>query len=52
MTYHISHTKDWRWYVYRMGFGPDKYFDTQAEALDYQAKMNRLAYLKSIEDSA
>lgn len=35
MTYHISHTRDWRWYVYKMGYGPDKYFATQTEALEY-----------------
>jgi len=52
MTYHISHTKDWKWYVYKIGFGPEKYFATQAEALEYQGKMNRLAYLKSKEETA
>ena len=51
MTYYINHTKNGKWYVYRIGYGPDKYFDTQAKALEYQAKMNRLAYLKSKEEA-
>jgi len=43
MNYYISHTKDtkgWKWYVYKIGYGPDQYFSTQAEALEYQRKMN------------
>jgi hypothetical protein len=39
MKYFISHTKDWRWYVYKMGYGPTKYFDTQAEALEYLKRL-------------
>lgn len=45
MKYYISHTKDLRWYVYKIGFGPVKYFDTQAEALEYQGIRNRRVLL-------